>query len=195
MRLDVNGTATCALHFLVSQEDIEQGEFINMVAVTAAPSYLATGAFNASLNLSSVSALSSPSLSARLLTELCSQPQAGSLFFSAGELVVGAGSCWADSHTAPLSILNMNCKAPKPNYRKAELVCFPSGDMLTCPQALQLTNTGNRRLTNITVSGDAACQAEPALILEPSASYNCTVRFDGLFLHNTAICTHKLRCC
>ena len=156
MRLDVNGTATCVLHFLVSQADIEQGEFTNMVAVTAAPSYLATGAFNASLNLSSVSALSSPSLSGSILTELCSQPQAGSLFFSAGELVMCAGSCWTHPCTAPLAFCDMHYQAPDLPDLKAEVVLFPSGDMLICPQALQLTNTGNRRLTNITVGGDAA---------------------------------------
>jgi hypothetical protein len=51
-----------------------------------------------------------------------------------------------------------------------------AGDVLVCDHALLLSNTGNRRLGNITASGDASCSMQPGTWLEPDAHFNCTVR-------------------
>jgi len=57
-----------------------------------------------------------------------------------------------------------------------------------CEGAVQLINTGNRRLANVTVSGDASCQMPPDVLLEPKQGYNCTV--GRYYRRSVILCSH-----
>jgi hypothetical protein len=52
-------------------------------------------------------------------------------------------------------------------------VIAPAADVVTCSNGVEVLNTGNVRLTNISITGDASCQS--AALLSPNSKFTCTL--------------------
>lgn len=64
-------------------------------------------------------------------------------------------------------------------------VCFmlcSAGTDLSCPDAVVVVNTGNRRLTGVAITGSTTCQMAAGALLEPLGAFKCSVSTRHIFL-------------
>jgi hypothetical protein len=62
-----------------------------------------------------------------------------------------------------------------PTDHVGSLLCHVAGNDLSCTDAVVVQNTGNRRLSGVSVAGSATCQMETGRVLEPSQQFTCSV--------------------
>jgi hypothetical protein len=192
--LPVGSQLNCTGTYTYDQVKIELGDSQHTTQATAA--YVKpTTQFTDTIQLAAVTVPNDPSMTVTILPSTCSMPaierklkaavhSTTSTLLSACKLqrlLLSTLNCsialLCQLDRDPLVLYCHNCHNPCGALNPAVctslfLYCF-TADVVTCSNGVEVLNTGNVRITNINVTGDATCNS--AALLSPGLKYICTL--------------------